>query len=44
MKGYTAKRSTDDFPEKSWTKRDVNKLFNKSSAVAEMGDSGHNRH
>ena len=26
LKGYTAKRLTDEFPEKSWTKRDVNKL------------------
>jgi len=29
LKGYTAKRLTDEFPEKSWTKRGVinNKLF-----------------
>ena len=28
LKGYTAKRRlTDEFHEKSWTKRDVNKLF-----------------
>jgi len=26
-KGYTAKRLTDEFPEKSWIKRGVNKLF-----------------
>jgi len=26
---YTAKRLTDEFPEKSWTKRGVNKLFKK---------------
>ena len=25
LKGYTTKRLTDEFPEKSWTKRDVNK-------------------
>jgi len=30
LKGYTAKRSTDEFPDKSWTKPGVNnKLFNK---------------
>jgi len=29
LKGYTAKRLTDEFPEKSWTKRGVNKLFSK---------------
>jgi len=31
LKGYTAKRFTDEFPEKSWTKRtgSVNKLFKK---------------
>jgi len=27
--GYTAKRLTDEFPEKSWTKRGVNKLLKK---------------
>ena len=27
LKGYTAKRLTDEFPEKSWTKRGVNKLL-----------------
>ena len=27
FEGYTAKRLTDEFPEKIWTKRDVNKLF-----------------
>jgi len=27
MKGYTAKRLTDEFPEKSWTKDGVNKLL-----------------
>ena len=37
-KGYTAKRLTGEFPEKSWTKRAANKLLNNSSAVAEMGD------
>ena len=29
LKGYTAKRLTDEFPEKSWTKRDVHKPFKK---------------
>jgi len=29
LKEYTAKRLTDEFPEKSWTKRGVNKLFKK---------------
>jgi len=29
LKRYTAKRLTDEFPEKSWTKRGVNKLFKK---------------
>jgi len=29
LKGYTAKRLTDKFPEKSWTKHGVNKLFKK---------------
>jgi len=27
LKGYTAKRLTDEFPEKSWTKLGVNKLL-----------------
>jgi len=27
LKSYTAKRLTDEFPEKSWTKHGVNKLF-----------------
>jgi len=29
LKGYTAKRLTDEFTEKSWTKRGVNKLLKK---------------
>jgi len=29
MKGYTAKRLTDKFREKSWTKHGVNKLLKK---------------
>jgi len=27
LKRYTAKRLTDEFPEKSWTKHGVNKLL-----------------
>jgi len=29
LKGYTAKRLTDKFPEKSWIKRGVNKVLKK---------------
>jgi len=29
LKRYTTKRSTDEFPEKRWTKHDVNKLLKK---------------
>ena len=29
LKGYTAKRLTDEFPEKSWTKHGVNNLLKK---------------
>ena len=29
LKGYTAKRSTDEFPEKSWTKISANKTLKK---------------
>jgi len=29
LKGYTAKKLTDEFPEISWTKCGVNKLFKK---------------
>jgi len=29
LKGCTAKRLADEFPEKSWTKRGVNKLLKK---------------
>jgi len=29
LKGYTAKRMTDEFPEKSWTKHSLNKLLKK---------------
>jgi len=30
LKGYTVKRLTDEFPEKSWTKHGVNKFCSKS--------------
>jgi len=30
LKGYTAKRLTDEFLEKNWTKGGVNKLLKKS--------------
>jgi len=30
LKGYTAKRLTDEFPEKSWTKPGVNQSINQS--------------
>jgi len=29
LKGYTAERFTEEFPENSWTKRSVNRLLNK---------------
>jgi len=29
LKGYTAKKFTEEFPEKSWTKCGVNKLLKK---------------
>jgi len=29
LKGYTAQRLTDEFPERSWTKHGVNKLLKK---------------
>jgi len=29
LKGYIAKRLTDEFPEKSWTKRGINNLLKK---------------
>jgi len=43
LKGYTAKRLTDEFPEKSWTKHDVNKLLKKlrdTSTVDRRSGSG----
>ena len=33
---YTAKRLTDEFAKKSWTKRDVNKLFKKWGTQAQL--------
>ena len=44
--GYTAKRLTDDYPEKSWTKLVVNKLLKKlqdSGTVDRRPDSGRPR-
>jgi len=35
LKGYTAKRLTGKFPEKSWTKRSVNKLFKNCGTQAQ---------
>ena len=43
LKGYTAKRLTDEFPEKSWTEHDVNKLLKKlrdTGTVNRQSDSG----
>jgi len=43
FEGYTAKRLTDEFPEKSWTKRGVNKLLKKlryTGTVDRKPDSG----
>jgi len=39
MNGYTAKRLTDEFPEKNWTKRGVNKLL-KSCGTQEQFTGG----
>ena len=36
LKGCTAKRVTDEFPEKSWTKCGVNKLFGKLRDIGEL--------
>jgi len=46
LKGYTAKRLTDEFPEKSWTKRSVNRLLKKlrvTSTVDRRPGSGRPR-
>ena len=43
LKGYTSKRLTDEFPEKSWTMRGVNKLYKKlrdTGTVNRRPDSG----
>jgi len=41
LNGYTAKRFTDEFPEKSWTKHGVNKLFKKlrDTGTVELWDT-----
>ena len=36
LKGYTAKRLTDEFPEKRWTKRGVNKLLKRYRTQAQL--------
>jgi len=36
LKGYTAKRSTYEFPENSWSKHGVNKLFKKVQDTAQF--------
>ena len=46
LMGYTAKRLTDEYPEKSWTKRRVNKLLKKlqdSGTVDRQPGSGRPR-
>ena len=46
FKGYTARMLTDEFPEKSWTKRGVNKLLKKlrdAGTVDRRLDSGRPR-
>jgi len=39
LKGCTAKRLTDGFPEKSWTKSSVNRLFKKSRDTGTGGQA-----
>jgi len=36
LKGYTAKRLTDEFPENSWTKRGVNKRLKICGTQAQL--------
>jgi len=36
LKQYTAKTLTDEFPDKSWTKRGVNKLFKNCGTQAQL--------
>jgi len=36
LKWYTAKRLTDEFPEKSWTKHSVNKLLKSCGMQAQL--------
>jgi len=43
LKGYTAKRLTEEFPKKCWTKRGVNELLKKlrdTGKVDRQPDSG----
>ena len=36
LKGYTAKRLADEFPEKRWTKRGVNKLLKRCGTQTQL--------
>ena len=36
LKGYTVKKFTDEFPEKRWTKRGVNKLLKRCGTQAQF--------
>jgi len=36
LKRYTANRLTEEFPEKSWTKRSVNKLLKSCGIQAQL--------
>jgi len=36
LKRYTAKRSTDEFPEKHWTKCGINKLLKRCGTQAQL--------
>ena len=36
LKEYTAKRLTDEFPQKSWTKRVVNNLLKSCGTQAQL--------
>jgi len=43
LKEYTTKRLTDEFPEKSWTKRGVNKRLKKLWGTVEGGQAAADR-
>jgi len=40
LNGYTAKRLIDKFPDKSWTKHGVNKLFKNLTQLTRGQDNG----